>query len=405
MFKFIIPKESILKFKEEYESKIKKGGLYLKSKNNIYEGDKVAVVFRIKSENLDIESTGEVGWVDDEIDSSGKKGFLVRGIILSPAGIELLNRTVAQPPPSQTGTSSGYATNMPQTPPGQNTGGNYYQNSPQPQQSPNQSSGYYNQPAQSTPSPQQNQSNGYYNQPPPPPSSQYQQNPQQPQDQSISPNTNISVNVTSPTGHQTPHNYPPPNYDDELRKLKGNKTGLIIFIIFVILLAGGGYWFFGMGGKEMFVKKEVEKPAPPPPQKVIVEVKQVEVPKPEPKPVPKPKPKPRHKKKIIVKPGLNDFTYNTGQNFTRTVFVFNKRFKKYIPSNTGTQLSIYIPNGYNDMDQEQFFLNSKLIRSILISKSGTALSITFYPVSGVVPKYDFDRESDKLIVTFFKNGQ
>ena len=204
-------------------------------------------------------------------------------------------------------------------------------------------------------------------------------------------------------------------YEDDLKKLKGGKTGLYIFIIFLIILGGAAYWFFGMGGKELLMpKKEVKevvqpKPEPPPPsepQKVIVEVKEV-APKPEPKPEPppKPKPKPKKKKRVIIRPGLKDFSYNTGANFTRIVFVFNRRFKKYIPSDTGTKLTVYIPNGYNDTDQDQFFLGSNLIRSVIVTKEMGTLALNFYPVNGVVPKYEFDREPDKLIVTFFKNAQ
>ncbi len=171
-----------------------------------------------------------------------------------------------------------------------------------------------------------------------------------------------------------------------------------------------------MGGKDMIFpqkvaeKKEAPKPEPPPPppqpQKVIIEVKQQEQkpePKPEPPPKPKPKPKPKKKKKVVRPAGLIDFVYDTGSTFTHLEFVFNRPYKKYIPSPLEDSLNIYIPNAYNSTGQDQYFLNSSLVRSVVISKTGSTLTITIYPATPSLPYYEFDREKDRLIINFYKN--
>ncbi len=400
MLKFVVKRKDLQNFIKDFEEKIKRSGIYLKTSRQITEGEEITIVFQFPEENVEIAGIGEVGWVDEDVDVSGRRGFLVRNIVLTPESLDIIERyrntTYQQPtytpPPSSTQTPQQTSPPPQQTPP------------PQPQQPPSsyQTGSYYN-----PPPPQQT--------PPLPPQQPPVQQTPPPQSQQPIPTANISVNVTSPTPQTSPP-IPPSNIvlEEDLKKLRGRKSWIWI-IILLLLIGAFGYWFLKMGGKEILLsqkenqEKKVE-PTPPPqpqPQKVIIEVKQQE-PKPAPKPKPpppKPKPKPKPKKKrAIIKPvGLIDFVYDTGNNFTHLEFVFNKPYRKYIPSPLEDSLNIYIPHAYNATGQDQYFLSSSLVQSVVITKNGTTLSITIYPTTPSLPYYEFDRERERLIINFYKN--
>jgi len=409
LLKFVVKRKNFQAFVTDFKEKIQKSGIYLKTSRDVSEGDEVNIVFQFPEENIEISGIGEVSWVDDEVDSTGRKGFLVRNIVLTPESMEILENAggivpppvSATPPPSTASSTAEKEITSDYASP----------SASQPQSAP------------PTPSPQppaqQSPSQGYT----PPPSYQAQTPPpyQPPSQQSVPPQqqpptAQISVNVSS-GAPQVPPAYqqvPPQNVllEEDLKKLRGSR-GWIWVLIVVILLAAGAFWFFGMGGKEYFMKKEVVEKSPPPPpqpQKVVVEVKPV-VPKPQPAPKPAPKPQPpppkpkkkKHKKRVVVRPaGLRDFVYTTGSNFTHLEFIFNRPYRKFIPSPLEDSLNIYVPNAYNETGQDQYFINSSLVRSVVITREEGTLAITIYPTTPSLPYYEFDREKDRIIVNFYK---
>ncbi len=394
MLKFVIKRKNFAAFVKDYEEKIKKSGIYLKTSRNIAEGDEINIVFQFPEEGLEISGIGEIAWVDDEVDVSGRRGFLVRNIVLTPESVDTMERYRGASYTSPQSTSYTPQQNTPTsyTPPPQNQ-------SPQPPPS--------SPPTPTPPPPPQQTQQPYqgdnyyppeYTPPPPPP-------PQQPPQQM--PTANISVNVTSPSQPTVP---PTMAIDEDLKKLRGSR-GWIWVLIVIIILGGFGFWFFGMNGRQILMgQKEKPAPTPPPPppkpQKVIIEVK---TPKPitkattKPKPKPKPR-KPKKRRRIVTRPaGLKDFVYTTGANFTHLEFIFNRPYKKYVPSPLENSLNIYIPNAYNETGQDQFFISSSLIQSVVITRTEGTLTITIYPSTPTLPYYEFDRERDRLIVNFYKH--